>query len=139
MGFEKMGNKWSCAGFHCVPLVTRDQDAICSLNILLLRPGPSTTRHIINQGDIDGQLKTIVDALRIPDGANKIRGVAPGADEDPFFCLLEDDKLVSEVRVVTDELLLLPGKREVDANDAFVVINAKVWHKNPRTFDNWLG
>jgi hypothetical protein len=134
-----MGNNWDRAGFNCVPLVTRDLDATCSLDVLLLRPGPGMTRHILSQGDIDGQLKTIIDALRIPDNAEETGRATPEADETPFFCLLENDQLVSEVRVVADELLSLPGKPVVDPNDAFVIVHAKVGHRHHRTFDNYLG
>ena len=55
------------------------------------------------------------------------RGSRPQADEDPFFCLLEDDKLISEIKVTTDSLLLLPREREVKPNDALLVIHVKLW------------
>jgi len=138
-GFKAMGNNWNRAGFNCIPLVARDLDATCSLDVLLLRPGPTMTRHILSQGDIDGQLKTIIDALRIPDSAQETGNTAPEADETPFFCLLEDDRLVSEVRVTTDELLSLPGKPIVEPNDAYVIIHARIGHRHHRTFDNYLG
>jgi hypothetical protein len=40
-------------------------------------------------------------------------GAAPAANEDPFFCLLEDDKLVTGVRVETDRFLEAVNEREV--------------------------
>lgn len=138
-GFKAMGNNWDRAGFSCIPLVARDLDATCSLDVLLLRPGPQMTRHILSQGDIDGQLKTIMDALRIPDSVQETANATPEADETPFFCLLEDDRLVSEVHVTTDELLSLPGKPDVDPNDAHVVIRVRVGHRHHRTLDNYLG
>jgi len=138
-GMKAMGNNWDRAGFNCIPIVARELDAICGLDVLLLRPGPKMTRHILSQGDIDGQLKTIIDALRIPDTAQETGNAQPGAGETPFFCLLEDDRLVSEVSVTTDELLSLPGKTDVDPNDAFVVIRVRVGHRHHRTFDNYLG
>ena len=138
-GFKAMGNNWDRGGFNCIPLVARDLDATCSLDVLLLRPGPQMTRHILSQGDIDGQLKTIMDALRIPDSVQETANATPEADETPFFCLLEDDRLVSEVHVTTDELLSLPGKPDVDPNDAHVVIRVRVGHRHHRTFDNYLG
>jgi hypothetical protein len=138
-GLEAMGLNWAKAGFNFVPLVTRDLAPACALDVLLLRPGQSMTRHILNQGDIDGQLKTIIDALRIPDDLSGTGNSQPSPDETPFFCLLQDDKLVSEVRVVADELLSLPGKSTVEPNDAYVVIHAKISHRDARTFDNYLG
>ena len=138
-GFEQMGKNWARAGFNCVPLVTRDLDATCALDVLLLRPGPSMTRHILSQGDIDGQLKAIIDGLRIPTDGQETGAAVPKADESPFFCLLEDDRLVSEVRVTADELLSLPNKPVVEPNDAYVVVHARVGHREHRMFDNWLG
>jgi hypothetical protein len=109
--------------------VTPDLALRCSLDILLLRPDEK--RFIFTQGDIDGQVKTLGDALRIPDCAEETDGMGPQADEIPFYCLLQDDRLISEVRVVSDELLLLPGNRDLKANDAFVVIHVRLNHKSP--------
>jgi hypothetical protein len=68
------------------------------------------------------------------------------ADHDQFgmvitiigIRMLEDDKLISEVRVIADQLLLLPHEREAKANDAFVVIHVKLNYKTPRTFDQFF-
>jgi hypothetical protein len=136
-GIAKIGKNWSRAGFEFVPLVTPDMALRCSIDITLLRP--EEDRLIFEAGDIDGQLKTLFDALRIPKDASELGGATPQADETPFFCLLEDDRLVSEVRVSTDQMLLLPNRREVKANDAHAVIHVKLNHKNARTFDNYFG
>ena len=57
-------------------------------------------------GDIDNRLKTLFDALRAPKNATEIpKGAVPGPDEDPFFCLLEDDALITAVSVETERLL----------------------------------
>jgi hypothetical protein len=39
---------------------------------------------------------------------------------------MEDDKLVSEIKVTADHLLLLPGAAELNANDVFMVVYVKV-------------
>ena len=134
--FVHIGNNWNRSGYQCVPLVTQELALRCSLDILLLRPGED--KFIFEQGDIDGQVKTLFDALKIPKNLAEAGGTAPGKDETPFFCLLEDDKLISEVRVVSDRLLLLPHEREVKANDAFAVIHVRINHKTPGTFDQWF-
>lgn len=82
---------------------------------------------LVRSGDIDGRLKTLFDALRIPTNLDETGGMGPQDGENPFYCLLEDDKLISEINVSTDQLLLLPREREVKANDAFLVIRVKVW------------
>lgn len=48
-----------------VPLVTTELDLMCSLDVLFLRP--QRPGGIIEQGDIDGRLKTLLDAFAIPD------------------------------------------------------------------------
>jgi hypothetical protein len=91
--------------FRLVPLVSPELALIAELNISFLRP--EAPGSLITQGgDIDNRLKTLLDALRIPKVAQEIppRDV-PKHDEDPFFCLLEDDNLVTRLSVKTDRLL----------------------------------
>jgi hypothetical protein len=138
LGLIHLGKNWERVGYNFIPLVTEEMVLRCSLDILLLRPGDK--KHIYHQGDIDGQLKTLFDALRIPTNAGDLgEKNAPIDDENPFFCLLEDDRLITEVHVKTDELLLLPGHKEIKANEAFAVIDVQLNHKNARTFDNYFG
>jgi hypothetical protein len=125
-GIADIGKNWNSAGFDFVPLVTEQFALRCNLDILLLRP--EEKKYIFEQGDIDGQLKTLFDAFRRPADVGEAGGHIPTADENPFFCLLQDDRLISEVHVVTDQLLLLPGERATKANDAFVVIHVKLNH-----------
>jgi hypothetical protein len=137
LGLKSIGQKWSRAGYNFVPLVTEDMALRCSIDITLLRP--EEKKLIFEAGDIDGQLKTLFDALRMPKNADETSGIAPNEDEDPFFCLLEDDRLVTEVRVNTDTMLLLPNTREVRANDAHAIIHVSLNHKTHRTFNNYFG
>jgi hypothetical protein len=137
LGLQGIGKHWHKDGYDLVPLVTPDVDLRCSLDILLLRP--EEDRFIFRMGDIDGQLKTLFDALRMPAGLSETGGMEPQDDETPFFCLLQDDRLISEVRVTTDQLLLLPNQREVRPNDAHAVIHVKLNHKHARSFDNYFG
>jgi hypothetical protein len=140
LGIISIGNKKRTkAGYNLVPLVTSDMALRCSLDILLLRPQENKNRYIYSQGDIDGQLKTLFDALRRPTNRNETGGSDPQDGENPLFCLLEDDRLISEVRVNSDELLVLPDRKELEANDAFVVIHVKLNHKDARTFGNVFG
>jgi hypothetical protein len=136
-GFKAIGQRWERNGFHFVPLVTEDMVLQCQINILLLRP--EEKRYVFEQGDLDGQLKTLVDALRIPKELNETGGMLPQEDEDPFFVLLEDDRLISEVRVTSDQMLLLPNTKEVKANDAYALIHVRLNHRDARTFDNYFG
>jgi hypothetical protein len=76
-------------------------------------------------GDIDNRLKVLFDALRVPANCDEVAGAVKASDEDPyFFCLLEDDALITEVSVTTDTLLTpyVTGQE----NDVHLVINVKV-------------
>ena len=135
-GTTCIGKKWALFGHEFVPMVTSEHFVRCSLDILLLRP--EEKKFIFEQGDIDGQVKTIFDALQIPKSLEQAGGKGPQDDETPFFCLLEDDRLISEVRVNADQLLLLPHEREIKANDAFVVIHVKINARYPGAVGNVL-
>jgi hypothetical protein len=75
------------------------------LSITLLRPEPPG-RIVTQSGDIDNRLKTLLDALKVPDHLQALpKGAAPSADERPFFCLLEDDNRISGLNIRTDRLL----------------------------------
>jgi hypothetical protein len=80
---------------------------IAELAITFLRPEPPG-RIVTQCGDIDNRLKTLFDALRMPEEEKEIpKGDIPGGNENPFFCLLEDDNLITKVAVTTDRLLQL--------------------------------
>jgi hypothetical protein len=61
--------------------------------------------------DVDNRLTTIFDALRMPKGPQELGAgtqqgkVSPASNENPFFVLLEDDRLITHVSVTTDMLL----------------------------------
>jgi hypothetical protein len=55
-----------------------------------------------NGGDIDNRVKV----LKVPRECNEIpKEQGPEKDEEPFFCLLEDDSLITKVAITTDRLL----------------------------------
>jgi hypothetical protein len=49
----------------------------------------------------------------------------PAEDEDPFFCLLEDDSLITKVSIETD-MLLEPVSQPPTKNDARLVIGVTI-------------
>lgn len=92
--------------FRFVPLVSPDLNLVCNLNISILRPEPPGAL-ITQGGDIDNRLKTLFDALRIPKNESELpKNAIPTSDEVPFFCLLEDDNLITSVSVKTDRYLI---------------------------------
>lgn len=109
--------------FYFVPLVEEDLRLRVSLDILFLR---RDNHPLVKEGgDIDNRLKTLFDALRVPETTDGLGG-EPEKGEVPFFVLLQDDALISEVRVNTDSLLMLPQQKAPDPKDAFLVIDVKL-------------
>jgi len=108
-------------GFWWAPLVSSRLIMIfAELQITWLREGPPGA--LFASGDIDNRLKTLFDALQLPPHDNAIPpGDVPGPDEDPFFVLLEDEKLVSKVEVSTDQLLT-PG---LDRNEVVLLVHVR--------------
>lgn len=98
--------------FRFVPLVSTEIHAVADLDMVLLRPG-APGEILRGGGDIDNRLKTLFDALKVPEPNALPPGTTPQAGEDPFYCVLEDDKLVTRVRVETDRLLDPKDEREV--------------------------
>lgn len=135
-GVEAISYKWQRAGFDCVPLITSELSLRCRLEVLFLRP--DEPHYVMKGGDLDARLKTLFDSLRLPANTSETGGQGPLADETPLFCLLEDDKLISEVSVVTDQLLLLPKERQIDPNDVFLIINVHVSASTPRASGNYF-
>ena len=72
-------------------------------------------------GDIDNRVKTLLDALRMPHDSSELPKDPPALDEDPFFCLLEDDALVTELALVTDRLLEPPQEPSKDSHVHLII------------------
>lgn len=90
------------AGVGYIPAVRRSLHLVCELDILFLRreePGSL----VFQGGDLDNRIKCLFDALRVPsaDEAKK----APTTTDDPLYCLLEQDTLISDFSVKTGRLL----------------------------------
>lgn len=105
--------------FRFVPLVTKRSFLCCELDILFLRKEPAG--YIIDResGDIDNRLKVLFDALRMPKEQEIPDKDWPYVNENPFFCLLEDDALITGFRIETDRLLYPPPTS--DAEVALVI------------------
>ena len=85
-----------------IPLIRKSLNLACSVDILFLRhedPGAL----VFNGGDIDGRIKTLFDALRMPSEQEERVGGPPTAD--PLYCLLQSDTLISDLSVKTGRLL----------------------------------
>jgi hypothetical protein len=104
-------------GFHFVPLISQFFCTVTELEILFLRP--EKPGSIITQGgDIDNRIKTLIDGLRMPKESEIPDDDSPKEGETPFFCLLEDDNLVTRLSVTTDQLL-----RNQTPSDVLLIID----------------
>lgn len=116
------GGKWAAADspfarnvgpFTFRPLVNAAYDVIAELDITFLRPEPPGLL-VSNSGDIDNRVKTLLDALRMPQNLAELpANDAPTAEEAPFCVLLEDDRLITHLAVTTDRLLE-PSNSQLD-------------------------
>ena len=104
-----------------VPLVRESLKLACGLDILFLRkeqPGSL----VLQGGDIDNRLKTLFDALRVP-SAGDLEVEQPDVAHDPFYCLLEQDALITSFSIETDRLLAKP---DTPVNQVYLVIEVTV-------------
>jgi len=118
---QEIGTRFARGGFCFVPLVMREYNLVCYLEVVMLRaeePG----NVLQSGGDIDNRIKTLFDSLSIPVHPNQVSGISPQAGENPFYCLLEDDSLVTGVEIKTERLLESPG----NPNDVRLTITATV-------------
>jgi hypothetical protein len=94
---------FDCGNFRFLPLVTRAAYLTCELDILFLRQEPKGS--VVNAyGDLDNRLKVLFDALRIPLSPKEIPPNIATLD-NPFFCLLEDDSLITGFKITSEKLL----------------------------------
>jgi hypothetical protein len=90
--------------FSFATVITSQLSLLAELDILLFRR--QELGHLVQHGgDLDNRLKTLLDALRMPTVQELPAGDKPAASEEPFYCLLEDDALVSKVSVETERWL----------------------------------
>ncbi len=104
--------------FTFAPLVNKTLDWIAELEVMFVRP-EAPGALITQGGDIDNRLKTLFDALRMPKVESEIpNGDRPQDGENPLFCLLEDDNLITRVSVKSQQWL----ERKEDRNSVLLLI-----------------
>ena len=128
---EAIANSHREYNYRFVPLVREEFDLYCSLDILFLRRDYQA--RVLSAGDLDNRIKTLIDTLRKPHNSNELGSYQdPDEGEDPFFCLLEDDDLVTALSVQT-QMLLDPPKPD-DAGQSqvklFISVDIKPSHVN---------
>jgi hypothetical protein len=92
----------------------------CQLRIDWHRHDPPGT-ILSPSGDIDNRLKTLFDALRMPQNDTEIPEGA--AHHGIFLCLLEDDSLITKLSVDTSQIL---GQGQFGPNDVELTLHVAV-------------
>jgi len=126
VSLEEFADWFRLGGFRFVPLICKAFLTTCSLEILFLRrddPGALVDQS----GDIDNRIKTLFDGLRMPVEGEVIAGQQPrGPEENPFYCLLEDDSLITDFKVTAGRLLAPSVLDSHSENEVHLVIHVKV-------------
>jgi hypothetical protein len=84
-----------------LPLVRENYATHCGLKINFLRheaPG-----KVYQGGDIDGRIKTLLDALTMPQHVEQVLEDAEAPEQ--MFCLMEEDSMVSGLQIESERLL----------------------------------
>jgi hypothetical protein len=120
---ETLARRFNRCGYRFVPLVNSLYGLVCGLDILFLRR-EDAGKVVLKGGDIDNRIKTLLDACRIPEHCQEI-AEPPVAGEDPFFCLMESDALITDLNITTDRWLAPPRPAQ-DDRDVFLIIQVTV-------------
>jgi hypothetical protein len=88
-------------GVKFFPLVRETFALHCGLKVTFLRKEPPG--RVYQGGDLDGRIKTLVDALAMPQHKEQV--FKDDTTPDRLFCLLEDDAMVSGLDVQSERLL----------------------------------
>ena len=90
-----------------IPLVMKDFGMVCEVDFLFLRaepPGNVLQRGGAGGGDIDNRIKTLFDSLCMPDRGQVKLMAGDEPDPTPMYVLLEDDSLITSIKVNADSL-----------------------------------
>jgi hypothetical protein len=117
-------------GIKFVPLIRDTYALTCSLNILFMRKEPAG--RIYQGGDLDNRIKLFLDALKVPRSeSDRVAQVSPKPTA-PIHCLLEDDGLITGLRVEATRLL---GYPEEDENYVRLVVEVHVGITHQRSYN----
>lgn len=90
-------------GAWFVPLVRETFALHCGLKVLFLRQ--EDKGRVYQGGDLDGRLKTLLDALSIPQHSEQVLG-KESTEAQPILCLMEDDSMISSLDIQSERLLV---------------------------------
>ncbi|WP_152536430.1 hypothetical protein [Sphingobium sp. C100] len=94
----------SLNGIKFVPLVLPVLAVECALEFRILR----STEREGNVADADNQIKALIDALKMPQNSDEIGKPEDYEGCNPLFTLAQDDRLITKISSISDEMLDLP-------------------------------
>jgi hypothetical protein len=103
-GWENVCTIQARGPFTFAPVVASELRLIAAVDVTVLRP-ERPGRLVVQGGDMDNRMKTLFDAMSVPQIGGLPPGAQPAADETPFYCVLEDDSLITSLAVHTEHLL----------------------------------
>ena len=109
------------------PLVRETFALHCGLKILILRREPAG--KVYQGGDLDGRMKTLIDALTMPQHAEQV--LEKTTEWSPLYCLLEDDSMISGLEIESERLL---GDNQEAADFVKLTIRVDVRIKRPMVY-----
>lgn len=117
-----LADNYQRCNMRFLPLVSNRAGLACALDVLFLRRDPPGS-PIIQGGDIDNRLKVVIDGLKMPRECSQLpRDWQPGPGHNPLYCLMEDDGLITEIKVTSDRLLI-PREQDEHRNAVELVIH----------------
>ena len=84
-------------------------------------------------------MKILFDALRMPRENSEVPVGPPADDENPFFCVLQDDQYIDRVTVTTDRLLSPIDQRVSEhVGDVLLIMEVKTVIFDNSKADWWV-
>jgi hypothetical protein len=109
-------------GHQFFPLAKSSFKVKCGLEITML-VNHDVASVLTQAGDLDNRLKTLFDGLRCPIGQQEMRGFKDaGREDDDYMCLLEDDALITSLKIETLRNLLAPSAAGADHVKASIMV-----------------
>lgn len=136
MAISARADRFKIKPWCFVPLITKNMHFHCGIDVLVLHNEP--IKPIQERGDLDGRLKTLFDALAVPDANQGYSDRTFPKHHNPLFVLLQDDRQITKVSVNTSTLLepLDSDKPDkFDPNDVRLLIRVKLAPSEPATWN----
>jgi hypothetical protein len=127
---DKAAKVYERGGVEFVPLVVEYLGLVCELDITFLRPGIPGSILTPDGGDVDNRIKVLFDALRVPEKNEPMPLREGEVCPKRIYCLMENDKLITKIKVTTDRLLVAETDRD---SEACLVLHVNVKGVHPKT------